>query len=233
MKLPILPLSLLVAFVCLISASAQKRQTAVVIDESLSVLRIQPSLYAFPLQRMRRGRRVQIIGMTEADGVKFCKVVASRSKSGWVQSDALVGKFRTDDEERFVRLVQASNGFDQIELASAFLKLYPTSRFRSPMLLLFGDLLENVAVKLSRDASSRLNRREIAASGAPVHSFYLNLAMLDRYRKLGIVFFFNASTRKFHYNGWSWSEIVRKYPRSTEAGEAVKRIESLQAKMAN
>jgi hypothetical protein len=237
MKLPNLPVSLLLVSVCLISASAQKQklrvvgQTAVVIDESLSVLRMQPSLYALPLQRMRRGRRVQIVGMTEADGVKFYKVAASRAKFGWIQSDALAGKFRNDDEVRFVRLIQAADGFDQVELASAFIQLHPSSRFRASMLLLFGDLLENVAVKLSRDASSRLNRREIAASGAPIHSFYLNLAMLDRYRKLGITFLFNGSTRSFHYNGWSWGEIVRKYPGSTEAAEATKRIESLRTKM--
>jgi hypothetical protein len=182
---------------------------------------------------MRRGRRVQILGVVQADGVKFCKVAASRSKVGWVQSDALAGKFRADDEERFVRLVQAAEGFDQVELASAFLQLYPSSRFRAPMLLLFGDLLENVAIKLSRDANSRLNRRGIAASGAPLHSFYLNLAMLDRYRKLGVVFLFNDSNQKFHYSGWSWNEIVRKYPGSIEASEATKRLESLRTKMTN
>jgi hypothetical protein len=85
--------------------------------------------------------------------------------------------------------------------------------------------------KLSRDASSRLNRRAIAASGAPVHSFYLNFTMLDRYRKLGVTFLFNASTRTFHYNGWSWNEIVRTYPASNESAEARKRLESLKAKM--
>src|SRR5690349_16014987 len=132
MKLPILPLSLALVFVCLISAPAQKRrtpvtprvagQTAVVIDESLSVLRTQPSLYAFPIQRMRRGRRVQIVGTTEADGVKFYKVAMPPLKFGWVQSDALVGKFRADAEVTFVRLIQAADGFDQIELASAFLQ---------------------------------------------------------------------------------------------------------------
>jgi len=237
MKLPILPLSLLVVFLCLFPASAQKQkqrvivQTAVVIDESLSVLRMQPSLYAIPIQRMRLGRRVQITGIAEADGVKFYKVVASRSKLGWLQSDAVAGKFRTDDEVRFARLVQAAAGFDQLQLAMEFLRMYPTSQFRASMLLLFGDLVENAAAKLSRDASSRLNRRAIAASGAPVHSFYLNFTMLDRYRKLGVTFLFNASTRTFHYNGWSWNEIVRKYPASNESAEARKRLESLKAKM--
>ena len=237
MKLPILPLSLLVVFVCLFPGSAQKQkqrvivQTAVVIDESLSVLRMQPSLYAIPIQRMRLGRRVQITGIAEADGIKFYKVVASRSKLGWLQSDAVAGKFRTDDEVRFARLVQAAAGFDQLQLAMEFLRMYPTSQFRASMLLLFGDLVENAAAKLTRDASSRLNRRAIAASGAPVHSFYLNFTMLDRYRKLGVTFLFNASTRTFHYNGWSWNEIVRKYPASNESAEARKRLESLKAKM--
>jgi len=223
--------------VCLFPASAQKQkprvivQTAVVIDESLSVLRMQPSLYAIPIQRMRLGRRVQITGIAEADGVKFYKVVASRSKLGWLQSDAVAGKFRTDDEVRFARLVQAAAGFHQLQLAMEFLRMYPTSQFRASMLLLFGDLVENAAAKLSRDASSRLNRRAIAASGAPVHSFYLNFTMLDRYRKLGVTFLFNASTRTFHYNGWSWNEIVRKYPASNESAEARKRLESLKAKM--
>jgi hypothetical protein len=203
----------------------------IVIDESLSVLRAQPSLYAVPIQRMRLGRRVQITGIADADGVKFYKVVASRSKVGWLQSDSVAGKFRTDDEIRFARLVQAAAGFDQLQLATEFLQAYPISQFRSSMLLLFGDLLENAAAKLTRDASSRLNRREIAASGAPVHSFYLNFTMLDRYRKLGITFLFNASTRTFHYNGWSWNEIVRKYPTSNESAEAKKRLESLKAKM--
>ncbi|PYT01508.1 MAG: hypothetical protein DMF63_01270 [Acidobacteria bacterium] len=232
MKLPTLPLSLLLVFVCLFSASAQKRksrvaQTGVVIDESLSVLRMQPSLYALPIQRMRHGRRVQILDAAEADGVKFYKVAAP--KLGWVQSDAIVGKF---DEVRFVRFVQAADGFDRIQLASDFLQIYPASRFRAPMLLLFGDLIEDAAAKLSRDATSRLSRRKIAASGAPVHSYYLNFAMLDRYRKLGVTFLFNGSTRTFHYNGWSWGEIVRKHPGSAEAVEAKKRIESLKIKMA-
>jgi hypothetical protein len=223
--------------VCLFSASAQRQkqrvvgQTAVVIDESLSVLRMQPSLYAVLIQRMRLGRRVQITGIAEADGVRFYKVVASRSKTGWLQSDAVAGKLRADDEVRFASLVQAADGFDQLQLATEFLRMYPTSQFRPPMLLLFGDLLENAATKLSRDASARLNRREIAASGAPVHSFYLNFTMLDRYRKLGVTFLFNASTRTFHYNGWSWNEIVRKYPASNESAEARKRLESLKAKM--
>jgi hypothetical protein len=248
MKLPLFPMSLALVFVCLFSADAQKRTPAsanrspsvakvrdagwaMVIDETLSVLRSKPSLFAQPIQRMRRGRRVQIITAAEADGVKFYKVSAPPGRLGWVQSDALFGRFRASDEERFARLVHSADGFDQIELAEAFFKLYPASRFRVPILLLFGDRLEDAAAKLSRDAASRLSRREMAASGAPLHSYYLNFNMLDRYRRLGVRFLFNPSTRQFHYDGASWTEIVRKYPVSAEAAEARKRLDSLKAKM--
>src|SRR6185436_7807051 len=62
---------------------------AVVIDETLSVLRSKPSLFAEPVQRMRRGRKVVIQGVAEADGVKFYKVAAPPNNFGWVQADAV------------------------------------------------------------------------------------------------------------------------------------------------
>jgi hypothetical protein len=205
--------------------------TAVVIDETLSVLRTGPSLFAEPVQRMRRGRKVIIQGVTEADGVKFYKVAALPSNFGWVQSDSVFGTFRPDDDERLARMVQASSGFDQIEMATEFFKLYPRSQFRAPVLLLFGDLLEEVAAKLSKDSASRLNRREMAASGAPPHSYFLNFVSLDRYRRLGIVFLFNSATRSFHYDGASWKEIVGKHQATNEAIEAQKRLDLLKQKM--
>lgn len=205
--------------------------TAIVIDERLSVLRMKPSLFGETVQRMRLGRKVQILGVAEADGVKFYRVSVPPSNTGWVQAEALTGKFRPGDEERLARMVQASDGFDQIELASAFFELYPNSQFRPPILLLFGDLLEEAAVKLSKDANSRLDRREMAASAAPLHSYYLNFVSIDRYRKLGILFLFNPAVRSFHYEGASWKEIVRKYPASSEAVEAQKRLDSLSVKM--
>lgn len=204
---------------------------AVVMDETLSVLRMKPSLFADSVQRMRRGRKVQILGIAEADGVKFYKISAPPNNAGWVQADAVFGKFREGDDARLARLVQASTGFDQIEMASSFFGLYPQSQFRPALLLLFGDLLEETAAKLSKDAGSRLDRREMAASAAPMHSYYLNFVMLDRYRKLGIVFLFNAAVRTFHYDGASWKEILQKFPASAESAEAQKRLDSFKEKM--
>ena len=180
---------------------------------------------------MRRGRKVRILAVTEADGVKFYKVTVPPSNFGWVQADAVFGRFRAADEGRLAKLVQALNGFDQIEMAVEFFNLYPNSKFRPSILLLFGDLLEEVAVKLSKDATKRLTRKEMAASGAPLHSYYLNFVSLDRYRKIGIIFTFNSTTKLFHYDGASWTEIVAKFASSTEAAEAQKRLDSLKAKM--
>jgi len=210
---------------------AGEGQSAVVIDETLSLLRTGPSLFSEAIQRMQRGRRVQILGTADADGVKFFKIALPRENFGWIQADAVFGPFRTSDEERLARLMQAANGFDQIEIAVEFFKLYPDSRFRQPVLLLFGDLLEEAAAKLTADASKKLKRPEMAASGAPLHSYYMNFVGLDRYRKLGITFLFNSSSRAFHYDGKSWKEVVAKFPGSTEAAEAQKRLDALQVKM--
>ncbi|HEX6123975.1 MAG TPA: SH3 domain-containing protein [Pyrinomonadaceae bacterium] len=248
MKLPLLPISLALVLVCFFPVDAQKRRVvkgtkpvvnagrvignaAFIIDERLSVLRIRPSLFAASLQRMRRGRRVQILAVTDADGVRFFKVRSSNGYIGWVQSDAVFGKFRPADEARLAGLVLATDGFERIELANAFLTLYPASRFRPAILLLFGDLIEEAAARLTKDAGSRLSRREMAATGAPLHSYYLNFNMLDRYRRAGVLFLFNPSTRNFHYDGASWKELVRKYPSAPEAAEATKRLYSLKEKL--
>ena len=212
--------------------STEIGQSAVVIDVTISVLRKNPSLFSEAVHRMQRGRKVQILGVTEADGVKFYKVTAPPKNFGWVQSDAVFGKFRPNDEERLARLVQAADGFEQLEIATEFFTLYPDSKFRPSILLLFGDLLEEAAAKLSKDAASRLSRKEMAASAAPLHSYYLNFNMLDRYRKLGVIFLFNSATRQFHYDGSSWKEIITKYANTPEAIEAQKRLDSLKQKIA-
>jgi len=169
--------------------------------------------------------------MKDSDGVTFYRVVAVPNAQGWVQKEAVAGKFRRGDDERLARLVQSSDGFDQIERARIFLENFPDSPFRPSILLLFGDLMEEIALKLSAEAARRLSRREMAASGAPLHSFYLNYSSLDRYQRLGIGFVFNSSTRLFHYNGASWYEILRKSPATNEAKEARKRLDSLKEKM--
>jgi len=204
--------------------------TAIVVDESLAVLRDQPSLFAKPVQRMRLGKSVQIISAKQADGITFYRVNAPPN-SGWIQAEAVVSKTKRGDDERMAKLVQAFDGYEQIECGMLFLETFPNSPLRPPILLLLGDLVEDIALKLSRDATRRLDVRAMVASGAPLHSFYLNFVSLDRYRKIGIGFFFNSKTKLFHYNGASWREIISKFPKSNEAVEAKKRLDSLKLKL--
>lgn len=216
------------------SASATKKvvvNKAVVVDQRLAVLRVSPSLYAKPIQRMSGGREVSVGESKEADGVTFYRVSTSPHSSGWVQADALVGTFRRGDDERLARLVESSEGFDRIERASIFVDMFPDSPLRPPILLLFGDMIEEEAAKLSSRATRNLDRREMAASGAPLHSFYLNYPFLDRYRKLGVIFLFNSNMRNYHYDGATWKELVKKFPKSSEAVEAQKRLNSLKEKL--
>lgn len=250
MKVPLSLILLCVIFLAVSDTKAQKRRpapkakstvsnqiskpaanSAIVIDETLAVLRSRPSLFADSVQRMRRGRKVQIVGERDADGVKFYRVTSQPNGAGWIQSEAVFGKFRRGDDERLAKLVQASNGFEQMETAVQFLEMYPESALRPAILLLFGDLAEETAATLSRNASRRLSRREMAASGAPMHSYFLNFVSLDRYRKLGVVYLFNSETKNFHYNGAAWQEIIRKFPTSSEAAEAQKRLDSIKEKL--
>src|SRR5687768_4144175 len=124
MKCPLLVVFLSVIFVFTTTVEAQKRRlpskskqnptalqkpkeignSAVVIDESLAILRIRPSLFSDSIQRMRRGRKVLIMDSKEADGVKFYKISAPPNKYGWVQSEAVFGRFRRGDDERLAKL---------------------------------------------------------------------------------------------------------------------------------
>jgi hypothetical protein len=158
-------------------------------------------------------------------------VIVPPRNYGWVQAEAVIGKNRKGEDERLAKLVQASEGFEQIERAVIYLDNFPNSPLRPAILLLLGDLVEEATGKLSRDATRQLVNREMSASGAPLFSFYLNHSSLDRYRKLGINFWFNSSTKLYHYNGVFWDEIVKKYPKSSEAEEAKKRLDSLKTKM--
>ncbi len=133
--------------------SAQAENEAIIIDRRLAVLRIRPSLYAVPVQRMSVGRKVSVIDTKEADGVTFYQIRVSRNTIGWMQSDAVIGKFRKNDDQKLFKLMQTAEGFDQIDKAVVFLEQFPDSSLRSPTLLLLGDLMEDEALRLSKKAA--------------------------------------------------------------------------------
>jgi hypothetical protein len=214
-----------------LTAAPKNLRTAVVIGERLAILRIEPSLYSDTIQRMRMGRIVSISGIRNIDGLTFYRVILPPRKYAWVQAEAVISKNLNRDHERLFQLIQASDGFEKFERGAIYLQNFPDSRLRPAILLLLGDLAEEAAGKLSRDATRQLDKREMSASGAPLQSFYLSHSSLDRYRKIGINFWFNPETKQFHYDGSNWREIITKFPNAGEADEARKRLAVLEEKM--
>jgi hypothetical protein len=233
----------LLVFVLLFQASlfpvniqAQRRRPptggrlAVVVDERLSTLRSTPQLSGKLLRRLGRGRLVAIRGIKRSeDGIVFFLVNVTARTHGWIQREAVVSSSSHADEQRLLGLIKGSAEFDRIARARIFLDLFPRSSVRSEVLLMFGDAAEDAAARLSRDASRRINEGEIRSLDAPTFSYFLNYSGLDRYNRQGVGFIFASSTKRFHYDGTSWREIVRRYPTTPEAAEARKRLGELAA----
>lgn len=205
-------------------------QPAVVIDERLAALRDEARLTARLVQRLGRGRAVSITGTRRGDdGFNFYRVAVTRRTRGWLPAESVAAPARAGDDERLLRLIHGSEDFARIARARIFLEHFTRSPLRPAVLLLLGDEAAAAAAKLSRDAVRRLDAREMAAGGAPVDSYFLNFNELDRYNKQGITFVFERAAKRFHYDGASWREILRRYPRSPEATEARKRLDALTA----
>ena len=198
---------------------------AVVVDERLAALRATPQLNGKLVRRLSRGRLIAVRSVkTNTDGITFFLVNVSTRTHGWIQRDAVVSPSRLSDDRRLLTLIQRSTGFDRIARARIFLDLFPRSPLRPEVLLLLGDTAESLAEKLSLDAARRLKDDP---GDAPEFSYYLNYTGLDRYNRQRVNFVFDNATKRFHYNGAAWHELIRVYPRSSAAREARKRLDLL------
>jgi hypothetical protein len=228
----LVPLFLLLIFVET-NAEAKKRmpaggRLAIVVDERLSALRLTPALTGPLLRRIGRGALVALKGEKRSpEGVVFYRVNVTSRTSGWIQREAVVLPSRIGDDARLLRLIEGSEDFDRIARARIFLDYFRVSRLRPEVLMIYALAAEEAATHLSRDASRRLDAREMEAGGAPLYSYYLNFNSLDRYNRQGITFVFDARAQRFHYDGESWQELVHRYPRTPQAEEARKRLEAV------
>jgi len=222
-----LTLCLLCILFLQVSSFAQKKppsggRLAVVVDERLAALRATPQLKGKLVRRLSRGRLVAVRSFkTSGDGITFVLVNVSSRTHGWIQRDAVVPPSRSGDDRRLFTLIQRSDGFDRIARARIFLDHFPRSPLRPEVLLLLGDTAESLAGKLSLDAARRLKED---LGDAPEFSYYLNYTGLDRYNRQRVVFVFDKITKRFHYDGAAWRELIRHYPRSIAALEARKRL---------
>jgi hypothetical protein len=198
---------------------------AIVVEERLAALRTTPQLSGRLVRRLGRGRLVAIRAVkTGADGIAFLLVKVSSRTHGWIQREAVVSPTRSGDDQRLLRLIERSQGFDRISRARIFLDHFTRSASRPEVLLLLGDTAEELAATLSADAARRLKDDP---GEAPQFSYYLNYTGLDRYNRQRVGFVFDKFAKRFHYDGAAWRELIRRYPRSSAAGEAKNRLETL------
>ena len=198
---------------------------AIVVDERLAALRAIPQLSGRLVRRLGRGRLVAVRSTkTGADGITFLLVNVTSRTHGWIQREATVSFSRAGDDHRLLSLIERSEGFDRISRARIFLDYFPRSPLRPEVLLLLGDTAEDLAAKLTNDAVRRLND---GLGDAPEFSYYLNYTGLDRFNRQRVGFVFDKSTKRFHYDGAAWRELIRRYPKTSEAGNARKLLQSL------
>lgn len=202
---------------------------AVVVDERLAALRTTPQLKGKLERRLSRGRLVAIRATkTGPDGVTFFLVNVTRRTRGWIQREAVASPSRTGDDRQLLNLIQHSQGFDRISRARIFLDHFSRSPLRPTVLLLLGDSAEEAADKLSKSAARKFNGNLTAA---PEFTYYMNYSGLDRYNRLRIAFVFNETTKRFHYDGAAWRELLRRYPKTTQATEARMRLSALYSQL--
>lgn len=223
-----LTICLLIILFNQVTSIAQQRKVpvggrlAVVVDERLAAVRATPQLNGKLVRRLARGRMVAIRSSKPGpDGIVFLLVNVTSRTHGWIQREAMVSPSRHGDDGRLLGLIEKSKGFDRISRSRIFLDHFPRSPLRPRVLLLFGDSVEELSNKLTQDAARRIKdlRR-----GAPEFSYYLNHSGLDRYNRLGVRFVFDESSKRLHYDGAAWRELIRRYPKTPEAAEAQKRL---------
>ena len=221
-----LTLFLLLLF-CSGSILAQRKsptggRLAVVVEERLAALRATPQLNGRLVRRLGGGRMVAIrSAKTSADGITFFLVNVSNRTHGWIQREAVASPTRAGDDQRLLRLIESSQGFDRISRARIFVDHFTRSPLRPEVLLLLGNTAEELALQLSTDAARRLKDHP---SEAPEFSYYLNYTGLDRYNRQHVGFVFDKSTKRFHYDGVAWRELIRRFPKTPQAAEAKNRL---------
>jgi len=221
-----LTLFLLLLF-CSGSILAQRKsptggRLAVVVEERLAALRATPQLNGRLVRRLGGGRMVAIrSAKTSADGITFFLVNVSNRTHGWIQREAVASPTRAGDDQRLLRLIESSQGFDRISRARIFVDHFTRSPLRPEVLLLLGNTAEELALQLSTDAARRLKDHP---SEAPEFSYYLNYTGLDRYNRQHVGFVFDKSTKRFHYDGAAWRELIRRFPKTPQAAEAKNRL---------
>ncbi len=122
-------------------------QRGVVFDERLSALRAQPNVKAPLVQRMRRGRRIGILGAATAkDGARFFRVAISRNTRGWVLADSVIRPGFAADAEKLMRLIgETRDDFTKARLAKLYADEFRSTKLAPKALMILAESAESAA----------------------------------------------------------------------------------------
>lgn len=211
-----------------VAAAAQHHPArAIVVDERLAALRRAPDYSAALVRRLSRGRRVVILGSSQArarDGTEFCRVAVTRRTRGWLPRACLITPDRAGDDERLLALIRERDGYERIAKAKIFLDHYARSAHRATVLRLYADAAETVAAELTREALRRLGIGQDAGVNASAYARLMNYAGLDRYNRQGVIFVYDRAAMCYRYDGAAWREIMRRYPHTSAAAIAARHL---------
>jgi hypothetical protein len=115
-------------------------------------------------------------------------------------------------------------------LCRSFLEHFNRSPLVPRVLLALAEEADLASVTLGQHARKRL--KDVDERNANLRDYYLSDTGLDRYSRLGIAFDFKQSTAEYVYDGKAYREIVKRFPHSTEAQQARKRLESTEQRLA-
>jgi hypothetical protein len=206
---------------------------AFIVDDRLSALRQEADMKSRVLHRLRVGRRVFIV---ESKGAgtgrpKFYRVAVTRRTRGWLHESALVIPGRPDEDRRLIKLItDAHDGLDRIALCRLFLEQFGRSTLAPRALLAMAEEASHASASLSQNARKRL--KDIDVHSDDLKYYYLSDTGLDRYSRLGIAFDFKPSTAEYIYDGKAYRELVKRFPRSPEAEQARKQLDSAGQRLA-
>jgi hypothetical protein len=200
-------------------------QRAVVIDERLSALHEKPDVRAPLLQRLRRGR---VVGIIKA-GRQWHRVYITRHTRGWILAEAVARSGRADEAARLLKLAEGTeDDFVRARLARLCADEFRNTPAAPRALLLLAEAAEAAADRLTRDARRKTGeggKSEAAENPrAGRREFMLSDSSLDRWNRAGMTFEYDAASDRIVYDGASYREIVRKYPRHEEARLARERL---------
>lgn len=206
---------------------------AFIVDDRLSALRREADIKSQVIHRLRLGRPVFIIESKGggSDRPKFYRVAVTRRTRGWIHESALAIPTRPNEDQRLIRLITgARDGLDRIALCRLFLEQFNRSPLAPRALLALAEEATHASVTLSQNARKRM--KDIDDRSDNVRDYYLSDAGLDRYSKLGVAFDFKPSTAEYVYDGRAYREIVKRFPRSAEAEQARKQLDSAGQRLA-